>query len=95
MSDRSVAKSWDVGDGVVFDTTFFHSAYNDGDEAADILFIDFFHPELTDAEVTALKCFQRSLRAVGEAAKQKRQRRSLRARLARLVPPVLTRWRRD
>ena len=52
----------------VFDTTFMHSAYNDGDEAADILFVDFFHPDLSPDEQTAIKCLQKLLRERGEAA---------------------------
>ena len=40
--------------------------YNDGDSAADILFIDFFHPELSQAEQTAIKCLQKLLRDYGE-----------------------------
>jgi aspartyl/asparaginyl beta-hydroxylase (cupin superfamily) len=56
-----------VGTGVVFDTTFMHSAYNDGDVPAEILFIDFWHPELSSAEQTAITCLQRLLREQGEA----------------------------
>lgn len=68
LNERVVSRSWQPGRGVVFDTTFLHSAYNDGDEAADILFIDFFHPELSDAEVDAIKCLQQMLRDKGEAS---------------------------
>ena len=72
---RAVSRRWTTevppgaaGATVVFDTTFFHSAYNDGDEAADVLFIDFFHPELTTAEQAAIKHLQRLLRDLGEAS---------------------------
>ena len=44
---------------LVFDTSFVHSAYNDGDAPADYLHIDFFHPELTTDEKCALATFQR------------------------------------
>ena len=52
----------------VFDTSFQHSAYNDGEEVADILFIDFYHPELTADEQATIRCLQTLLRAKGEAA---------------------------
>ena len=75
---RAVSRSWSGGQlgrevpagGSVFDTTFMHSAYNDGDEAADILFIDFFHPELTQSEQIAIRCLQKLLRDHGEAQEQ-------------------------
>ena len=38
-----------------------HSAYNDGEEAAYILFIDFWHPDLTDEELRALRLFHASV----------------------------------
>jgi len=44
---------------LVFDTSFVHSAYNDGDAPADYLHIDFYHPELTADERHALSIFQR------------------------------------
>ena len=44
---------------LVFDTSFVHSAYNDGDVPADYLHIDFYHPELTADERCALSIFQR------------------------------------
>ena len=44
---------------LVFDTSFVHSAYNDGDVPADYLHIDFYHPELTADERYALSIFQR------------------------------------
>ena len=40
---------------LVFDTSFVHSAYNDGDAPADYLHVDFFHPDLTAAERRALR----------------------------------------
>ena len=60
------ANAWVDSDGtteraVVADTTYPHSAYNDGDEAAYILFIDFWHPDLTDEELRALRLFHASV----------------------------------
>ena len=67
MEDLAVPRSWRVGHGVVFDTSFLHSAFNDGDQPADLLFIDFFHPELTDKEAAAVQSHLRRMREVGEA----------------------------
>jgi len=52
----------------IFDTSFQHTAYNDGDTVADILFIDFYHPELTHEEKAAVRILQQLLRNKGEAA---------------------------
>ena len=51
------ARAWT--EPLVFDTSFVHSAYNDGDAPADYLHIDFYHPELTADERHALSIFQR------------------------------------
>ena len=51
------ARAWT--EPLVFDTSFVHSAYNDGDAPADYLHIDFYHPELTENERRALSIFQR------------------------------------
>lgn len=63
---QAVSRSWAAVN--VFDTSFQHSAYNDGEEVADILFIDFYHPELTADEQATIRCLQTLLRAKGEAA---------------------------
>ena len=68
MEELAVPRAWRAGQGVVFDTSFLHSAFNDGDEAADLLFVDFFHPEVTDGEAKAIQCHLRRLREAGEAA---------------------------
>ena len=47
------ARAWT--EPLVFDTSFVHSAYNDGDAPADYLHVDFFHPDLTAAERRALR----------------------------------------
>jgi Aspartyl/Asparaginyl beta-hydroxylase len=39
---------------IVFDDSFLHSAWNDGDAARFVLVFDFFHPDLTAAEVLYL-----------------------------------------
>ena len=46
---------WTPGVATVTDTTFFHSAHNDhATEDALLLHVDFYHPDLDDAEVAAL-----------------------------------------
>jgi hypothetical protein len=67
--ENAVARAWSApqsaeapGKAVVFDTSFLHCAYNDGDVPADILFIDFFHPELSAAEADSIRTFQQMLR---------------------------------
>ena len=72
---QAVSRSWTAagpeaagGTASVFDTSFQHTAYNDGEQPADILFIDFYHPELTEAEEAAVRILQKLLRARGEVA---------------------------
>lgn len=67
-TDDAVARAWTppaagaAARAVVFDTSFLHSAYNDGGTPADILYVDFFHPELSEAETAAITVFQSMLR---------------------------------
>ena len=62
---------------LVFDTSFVHSAYNDGDAPADYLHVDFFHPDLTAAE-------RRALRVLRDGqARWRAARAALRAELTR------------
>jgi aspartate beta-hydroxylase len=42
---------------IVFDDSFLHSAWNDSDEARFVLVFDFFHPDLTPAEIQYLLRF--------------------------------------
>ena len=43
------------------DTCFVHTAYNDADEPADLLFIDFWHPDLSNQECLSLAVFNSHL----------------------------------
>ena len=52
---------WPRAKAMVMDTTFIHTAYNDADEPADLLFVDFWHPDLTNDECLALTLFQLEL----------------------------------
>jgi aspartate beta-hydroxylase len=51
---REVVK-WQEGRCLVFDDSFEHEAWNHNDRARMVLLIQFWHPDLTDAEIWALK----------------------------------------
>jgi len=69
------ARAWT--EPLVFDTSFVHSAYNDGDAPADYLHVDFFHPDLTAVE-------RRALRVLRDGqARWRAARAALRAELTR------------
>jgi hypothetical protein len=48
-------KSWKVGKLTTLDTSFVHSTGNESDEDRHVLIIDFWHPELTEAERAGLE----------------------------------------
>jgi aspartyl/asparaginyl beta-hydroxylase (cupin superfamily) len=54
-------RGWEVGKLTTLDTSFSHSTGNPSDSARDVLIIDYWHPELTEAERSALE-FVYSLR---------------------------------
>ena len=46
------------GAAIAFDSSFPHAAYNDdADDAAHVLLVDFWHPDLSGAEIDALRAF--------------------------------------
>jgi aspartate beta-hydroxylase len=47
-------RRWQVGKLTTLDTSFSHSTGNPSNEARDVLIIDFWHPELNEAEIEAL-----------------------------------------
>ena len=47
-------REWEVGKLTILDTSFEHSTGNPTDEDRHVLIIDFWHPELTEAEKAAL-----------------------------------------
>lgn len=47
-------RSWQQDKALIFDTSFTHSTGNDSDEDRFVLIMDFWHPELTVAECSAL-----------------------------------------
>lgn len=48
-------KEWKQNEVLIFDTSFVHETSNDTDEDRYVLIIDFWHPQLTEAEKTALE----------------------------------------
>lgn len=50
-------KAWEENKVVVIDTTFEHETGNASEEDRYVLIIDFWHPDLTEAERAALRCF--------------------------------------
>ena len=49
------------GKAYVFDDSFEHEAWHDGDQTRLILIVDFWHPDLTFAELKLLKVLQNAL----------------------------------
>jgi aspartate beta-hydroxylase len=47
-------RKWTEGECLVFDDSFEHEVWNRSDETRFILLVDFWHPDLTDAEVDVL-----------------------------------------
>jgi aspartate beta-hydroxylase len=48
------ARSWKVGECLVFDDSFVHEAWNDSDQTRVVLIFDIWNPHLTEAERNAL-----------------------------------------
>ena len=65
MVVHGAARAWAPRDGddargaaIAFDSSFPHAAYNDdADDAAHVLLVDFWHPDLSGAEIDALRAF--------------------------------------
>lgn len=51
-------RGFEVGKAKVFDDSFDHEAWHDGDSTRINLIVDFWHPDLTDDEVKFLKILQ-------------------------------------
>ncbi|MFI6385852.1 aspartyl/asparaginyl beta-hydroxylase domain-containing protein [Nonomuraea sp. NPDC050540] len=47
-------RGWREGRAFVFDDTFEHEVWNEGDQRRTVLLFDFWHPELTPPEIEAL-----------------------------------------
>lgn len=55
MTVGGETRPWKEDDLVICDTSFMHSTRNDSDEDRFVLIIDFWHPDLTEAEREALE----------------------------------------
>ena len=49
--------NWEVGKPTIIDTSYKHMTRNVGDEDMYLLMVDFWHPDLTEREISALKKF--------------------------------------
>ena len=56
VGDRKL--HWSPGRCIVFDDSFEHEVWHDGDAPRAVLIVDFWHPDLTDAEKWALSLFR-------------------------------------
>ena len=73
-------RSWSEGHGFVFDDSFEHEAWNEGDSMRIVFIARFYHPALTELEIEALGRLHERVRAlIGEnTAVQRELLRSLR-----------------
>lgn len=49
-----------AGECIIFDDSFNHEAWHDGDSTRLILILDFWHPDLTDDEVKLFSVLQKA-----------------------------------
>jgi aspartyl/asparaginyl beta-hydroxylase (cupin superfamily) len=49
------ARHWDAGDVVVFDDSFEHELFNDSDQTRIVLIVDVWHPDLSPAQIVAIR----------------------------------------
>jgi aspartate beta-hydroxylase len=54
------SKNFKVGEAVVFDDSFNHESWHDGDKTRVNLIFDFWHPDLSDKEVKFFKMLQQA-----------------------------------
>jgi aspartate beta-hydroxylase len=65
-----VTGSWQEGRCIVFDDSFWHEAWNNGDRRRVVLVLDVWHPDLSDDEVALLSGLQRYGAANGSSAER-------------------------
>jgi aspartyl/asparaginyl beta-hydroxylase (cupin superfamily) len=53
-----VTATWQTGKCIVFDDSFPHEVWNDGERDRIVLVVDLWHPDLSDDEVRLLDGFQ-------------------------------------
>lgn len=76
----SETRKWTPGKCLVFDASFEHEAWNRSDSTRFVLFLDVWHPDLTDTEVECLAKFDAAVFAEG----RKRQAETAAAQRNRL-----------
>ena len=54
------SRTWENGRAIVFDDSFEHEVWNEGDETRYVLILDIWHPELTAAETWAVAEVERA-----------------------------------
>jgi hypothetical protein len=54
-----VERTWDAGRCLVFDDSFEHEAWNSSSQRRVVLIVDFWHPDLSDDEVSLIAGFRR------------------------------------
>lgn len=60
MRVGSVEKNPEEGKCIIFDDSFNHEAWHDGDQTRIVLIIDFWHPDLSDQEVKLFRMLQKA-----------------------------------
>ena len=60
MRDGDETKELKEGYPILFDDSFNHEAWHNGDKTRINLILDFWHPELTDGEVKFFKMLQQA-----------------------------------
>ena len=71
----STERSWEAGRCIVFDDSFQHEVWNDGDRHRYVLILDLWHPDLTRDEVWALTQVERLSLATLQRGRRTRTRR--------------------
>jgi aspartyl/asparaginyl beta-hydroxylase (cupin superfamily) len=61
-----ISGGWTPGRCIVFDDSFPHEAWNDGDRDRVVLIVDVWHPDLSDDEVALLEGLQRHVTGAAE-----------------------------
>jgi aspartyl/asparaginyl beta-hydroxylase (cupin superfamily) len=59
-------RTWQVGKCLVFEDSFEHEAWNDGNETRAVLVVDLWHPDLTSIEIQALRGLHRHVHLQAE-----------------------------
>lgn len=68
----SASRSWEEGRCIVFDDSFEHEVWNEGDRHRYVLILDVWHPELTPAEVWAVSEVERLSMYTSQRRRRKR-----------------------